>query len=386
MRSARARTAARAPASRATDELSTDEALDGRRPARGDRRARGRADRRRGLPARGLPRHRRARSRARGIRAGDDDRRARHHRRARAASMAAAGLHVSRRSASTGSRRTHDLMRDLRGSFASRDWRRSSHLRAAGIAHRVEHQPQPAQPPRPRAALRRASRALGHRRRGRCRSPRRSGRAADRPDAPAAAVGPARRRAARRRAQAARVADGIVLMPGNNLGYFGPEEATLRSLEPDATRSLARLPGRPLRDGHRVRRRGEGLPVAADRALRRRQPAASRRSREIWNDAPELAFARRRTVDDLWGFCRTCPFAATCMGGCTFTAHALFGRPGQQPVLPLPRAHARRTRHARAPGPQDGRAGHAVRQRHLRARRRAARRARSAARRRRRRW
>jgi MoaA/NifB/PqqE/SkfB family radical SAM enzyme len=28
-------------------------------------------------------------------------------------------------------------------------------------------------------------------------------------------------------------AAGILLMPGNNLGYFGPEEATLRSLEPD---------------------------------------------------------------------------------------------------------------------------------------------------------
>ena len=38
----------------------------------------------------------------------------------------------------------------------------------------------------------------------------------------------------------------------------------------------------------------------------------------IWHHAPELAFARRRTVDDLWGFCRTCPFAKTCMAGCSF--------------------------------------------------------------------
>ncbi len=52
--------------------------------------------------------------------------------------------------------------------------------------------------------------------------------------------------------------------------------------------------------------------------------------REIWQ-TPQLAFARRRTVDDLWGFCRTCPFAATCLGGCTFTAHAVLGRPGNNP-------------------------------------------------------
>ena len=36
-------------------------------------------------------------------------------------------------------------------------------------------------------------------------------------------------------------------------------------------------------------------------------------------------------MEDLWGFCRTCPFAEVCLGGCSFTAHALFGRPGNNP-------------------------------------------------------
>mgnify|MGYP000025201947 CR=1 FL=1 len=40
---------------------------------------------------------------------------------------------------------------------------------------------------------------------------------------------------------------------------------------------------------------------------------------------------RGRSVDDLWGFCRECPFAATCLGGCTFTAHSILGRPGNNP-------------------------------------------------------
>jgi hypothetical protein len=44
---------------------------------------------------------------------------------------------------------------------------------------------------------------------------------------------------------------------------------------------------------------------------------------------PELAV--RRTVEDLWGFCRTCPYAEDCLAGCTFTSHAFFGRPGNNP-------------------------------------------------------
>jgi len=56
-----------------------------------------------------------------------------------------------------------------------------------------------------------------------------------------------------------------------------------------------------------------------------------KRLREIWESTPELAFARNRTREDLWGFCRECPFAATCLGGCSFTAHALLGRPGNNP-------------------------------------------------------
>ena len=53
--------------------------------------------------------------------------------------------------------------------------------------------------------------------------------------------------------------------------------------------------------------------------------------RTIWDDTPELAFTRERGVDSLWGYCRTCVFADTCKAGCSFTAHALFGKPGNNP-------------------------------------------------------
>lgn len=122
----------------------------------------------------------------------------------------------------------------------------------------------------------------------------------------------------------------MVVMPGNNLGYFGPEEALLRSL-PDA-------PGdhwRGCQAGRYV------MGIESDGAVKgcpSLQTAHyvggnARQStlEEVWSRSPQLAFTRQRTVDDLWGFCRQCPFAETCLGGCTFTAHAVLGRPGNNP-------------------------------------------------------
>ncbi len=123
--------------------------------------------------------------------------------------------------------------------------------------------------------------------------------------------------------------DGIVLTPGNNLGYFGPEETTLRSIN-----AIDHDHWRGCQAGKFV------MGIEADGGIKgcpSLQPAyVGGRSRdrpiaETWHSTPELAFTRHRTVDDLWGFCRTCPFAANCLGGCSFTAHSIFGRPGNNP-------------------------------------------------------
>lgn len=125
-------------------------------------------------------------------------------------------------------------------------------------------------------------------------------------------------------------ADGITLTPGNNLGYFGPEEQKLRSLAAaDRDHWQGCQAGRFVM-GIESDGAVKGCPSLQTAAyvggnLRERPLDA------IWHHAPELAFARRRTVEDLWGFCRTCPFAATCMAGCSFTAHSVFGRPGNNP-------------------------------------------------------
>ncbi|HMY66439.1 MAG TPA: radical SAM protein [Leptospiraceae bacterium] len=124
--------------------------------------------------------------------------------------------------------------------------------------------------------------------------------------------------------------DEILIMPGNNLGYFGPEEAVLRSLN---------LTDRDHWQGCQAGKFVMG--IESDGGIKgcpslQSVPYIGGNIREktlddIWKNSPEISFARNRTVEDLWGFCRTCVFASHCLGGCSFTAHSLFGRLGNNP-------------------------------------------------------
>lgn len=130
------------------------------------------------------------------------------------------------------------------------------------------------------------------------------------------------------------LARNIVMMPGNNLGYFGPEEALLRSPHDVREPGAERDHWQGCQAGKRV------MGIESDGAVKgcpSLQPhyigghLGERSLKDLWDNTPQLQFARVRTVDDLWGYCRTCTFAEVCMAGCTFTAHALFGRPGNNP-------------------------------------------------------
>jgi len=121
---------------------------------------------------------------------------------------------------------------------------------------------------------------------------------------------------------------GLRLFAGNNIGYFGPHEGTLRGSYPaghmyscgagrttlgiEANGDIKGCPSLPTRDwvGGNVR----------DHSLK-----------EIWEQSAPLRYTRDRSVEDLWGFCRTCYYADDCRAGCTWTAHTLFGRPGNNP-------------------------------------------------------
>jgi radical SAM protein with 4Fe4S-binding SPASM domain len=123
--------------------------------------------------------------------------------------------------------------------------------------------------------------------------------------------------------------EGLAIMPGNNLGYFGPEEALLRS------------PRKGMRDhwaGCQAGRFVMGIEsngaIKGCPSLQASYIGGNVRDRslnDLWKRSTEIRKLRARTQKELWGFCRTCPFAEPCRGGCTFTSHALFGRAGNNP-------------------------------------------------------
>ncbi|MDQ3034983.1 MAG: radical SAM protein [Myxococcota bacterium] len=121
----------------------------------------------------------------------------------------------------------------------------------------------------------------------------------------------------------------VRLWPGNNIGYFGPHEHALRGTTPkghmascgagrgtlgiEADGSIKGCPSLPTREwtGGNIR----------DATLR-----------DVWERGGDaMRYTRDRTVDDLWGYCRTCYYADECRAGCTWTAFVLFGKPGNNP-------------------------------------------------------
>lgn len=123
--------------------------------------------------------------------------------------------------------------------------------------------------------------------------------------------------------------DGVYLLAGNNIGYYGPYErllrghghpygffrgcqAGLRALGIEADGTIKGCPSLPTADyaGGDIRRR----PL-----------------RQIVEEAPQLRFNLDADRAALWGFCQGCEHAALCRGGCTWTAHVFFGRRGNNP-------------------------------------------------------
>jgi len=122
---------------------------------------------------------------------------------------------------------------------------------------------------------------------------------------------------------------GLVMAVGNNIGYFGPYEHELRGVGDEAVHWTGCAAGQNVlgieADG--TIKGCPSLPTVGYRGGNVREA----RLEDIWHGAEEIHFGRLRSVDDLWGFCRTCYYADVCRGGCTWTADALFGKPGNNP-------------------------------------------------------
>jgi radical SAM protein with 4Fe4S-binding SPASM domain len=120
----------------------------------------------------------------------------------------------------------------------------------------------------------------------------------------------------------------IRLWPGNNLGYFGPFEGTLRGDLPGGRRGSCGA-GRAVIgiESNGGIKACPSLPSQAYVGGNVRDHSLS----AIWERATPLRFTRDDRRAELWGHCADCYYADDCLGGCSWTAHALFGRRGNNP-------------------------------------------------------
>lgn len=120
---------------------------------------------------------------------------------------------------------------------------------------------------------------------------------------------------------------GVRIWPGNNLGYFGPLEQSLRRSQKDhfrgCTAGVTTLGIES--DGSLKNCPSLGGPLNIAGSWREHGVKA------LWEQSYQLGYIRGRTTEDLWGFCRSCYYAESCMGGCTAAAEPLMGRPGNNP-------------------------------------------------------
>ena len=122
---------------------------------------------------------------------------------------------------------------------------------------------------------------------------------------------------------------GVVLWPGNNVGYFGPIEQKLRGGMPRGHMGAC---------GAGI----SGIGIEADGTIKGCPSLATdtwgggnvreHRLVELWERASRLRHNRARGVESLWGYCESCYYADVCLGGCTWTSEALLGKPGNNPM------------------------------------------------------
>lgn len=126
--------------------------------------------------------------------------------------------------------------------------------------------------------------------------------------------------------------DGVLFYPGNNIGYYGPYERRLRSMQGSGAIWEGCQAGMNTIgiEASGVIKGCPSLPTAAYTGGNIRQTPL----KEILRTAELNINARQGTdeaADHLWGFCRSCEYAELCRGGCTWTAHVFFGRRGNNP-------------------------------------------------------
>jgi len=122
---------------------------------------------------------------------------------------------------------------------------------------------------------------------------------------------------------------GFLLLPGNNIGYFGPYESVWRGSGDDRIYWTSCNAGQNTL-GIEADGTIKGCPSLATSAYSGGN-VRDLSFEQIWWQSDALNINRGRTSGGLWGFCGSCYYADVCKAGCTWTTHSLFGRAGNNP-------------------------------------------------------
>jgi Y-X(10)_GDL-associated radical SAM protein len=121
----------------------------------------------------------------------------------------------------------------------------------------------------------------------------------------------------------------VLIVMGNNIGYFGPYEHLWRGFGDD------RVHWTGCSGGHTViALEADGLVKGCPSLESVEYGAGNIRTmslESIWRRSERISFSRLRSSEQLWGFCGSCYYRDACLGGCTWTSHSLFGRAGNNP-------------------------------------------------------
>jgi radical SAM protein with 4Fe4S-binding SPASM domain len=126
--------------------------------------------------------------------------------------------------------------------------------------------------------------------------------------------------------------DGVHFYPGNNIGYYGPYERSLRGSQSSGAVWEGCQAGMNTIgiEANGAIKGCPSLPTSAyvggnirDMPLRQILETAELKMNAQQGSAAAAA--------PLWGFCKSCEYAELCRGGCTWTAHVFFGQRGNNP-------------------------------------------------------
>lgn len=116
---------------------------------------------------------------------------------------------------------------------------------------------------------------------------------------------------------------GLLLIAGNNVGYFGPYEHLWRGYADESEHWTGCTAARNV------------LAIESDGTVKGcpSLPTAAYAGGNVRDLSLEAIWRRgvSGSTRELWGFCRTCYYADVCLGGCTWMAHSLLGRSGNNP-------------------------------------------------------